>query len=423
VLACLAAACARERAPRSVVLVSLDTLRADHMGLYGYERDTTPYLDRLARECLTFERALAPASWTLISHMTMLTGLYPNQHGVVAKDQALASETMLLAERLRASGYQTIGLYFEGWIHARHGFARGFEVFRAHRDAEEAGEHLEEALAQLDRERPFFLFLHLFDIHSGRLGKEPGPIYDCRPPYDALFVADAAARLPAVPEKRLWRTPGLLDENALAGLVALYDGGIRYVDDKLSSWIEAWRAAGWLDEALLVVTADHGEALGQRGPINDHGGGYQEGLRVPLLVRHPRGLRAGERVQDPVHLVDVVPTALEFAGLARDDRLPGRSLFDPEPGRAVYAYSPPSFEVLWSWPEKLVHVPRSETFLRADLERDPFERALEPVDPTVFADRRDAFLRALGPYMHAPAVTAEALDAEALEALEDIGYF
>ncbi len=405
----------------SILLVSLDTLRADHMGLYGYERDTTPHLDQLARESVVFERALAPASWTLVSHMTMLTGLYPNQHGVVSGEWALAHEAPLLAERLRREGYQTIGLYFEGWIHARHGFDRGFDVFRAHKDAREAGEHLSEELAKLDRDRPFFLFLHLFDVHCGPLANAPGPVYDCPAPYDRMFLPDAPERLPQVSEGELWKVPGLLDALSLEGLVALYDGGIRFVDDELGGWIEGWKERGLLANALLVVTADHGEALGQRGNINDHGGGYQEGLRVPLLVRWPDGRRAGERVRDPVHLVDVVPTALEFAGLAPDPALPGRPLAAAHPDRELYALSPPSFEILWRWPHKYVSLPVVARHIQVDLEQDPGEAVGVPLDAAEFASRREAFLRELAP-AHPPVPIGEE-DLQAVERLKELGYF
>jgi arylsulfatase A-like enzyme len=406
---------------RSIVLVSLDTLRADHMGLYGYARDTTPALDALARESLVFERALAPAAWTLISHMTMLTGLYPNQHGVVGGEWALSREAPLLAERLRERGYRTIGLYFEGWIHARHGFDRGFDVFRAHDDAREAGEHLAEELAKLESGRPFFLFLHLFDVHCGPLTKAPGPVYDCPPPYDRMFLADAPERIPRVEEGRLWKVPGLLDEHALEGLVALYDGGIRFVDDLLGTWIDGWKRSGLLDDALLVVTADHGEALGQRGNINDHGGGYQEGLRVPLLVRWPDGRRANERALEPVHLVDIVPTALEFAGFPADPALPGVSLSVPKPGRELYALSPPSYEILWQWPRKYVRLSSLAQHLLVDLDEDPAEVVGAPLDGAEFESRREAFLRGLAPGV--PAEPVGTADLEAIERLKELGYF
>jgi len=134
---------APERERPSILLVSIDTLRADHVGLYGYERDTTPFLDDFARRCIVYDRAFSPCPWTLIAHMTMLTGLFPTQHGVLSSDLALSDGIPLLAERLRSAGYQTVGLYRESWIHPRYGFERGFEVFRAHEDAAEAGVHLQ----------------------------------------------------------------------------------------------------------------------------------------------------------------------------------------------------------------------------------------------------------------------------------------
>src|SRR5262245_12779356 len=155
--------CACGEAPRrpSIVLVSIDTLRADHLGLYGYTRDTSPFLDEWSRRCMVFERAFTPAAWTLSAHMSMLTGLYPEQHGVLKGTLALAPDVPLLAERLRSAGYRTVGLYQPTWVHPRHGFDRGFEVFRPHASAEEAGAHLFEELGKLPPEQPFFLFVHL----------------------------------------------------------------------------------------------------------------------------------------------------------------------------------------------------------------------------------------------------------------------
>ena len=114
----------------NVVLISIDALRKDHLGLYGYERDTSPYLDRLADESIVFDRAYCTAPWTLISHMTMLTGLFGRQHGVLADGTALSPKIPTLAERLEAIGYHNIALHFPGWIHERFGHLRGFEDVR-----------------------------------------------------------------------------------------------------------------------------------------------------------------------------------------------------------------------------------------------------------------------------------------------------
>ena len=168
--------------PPSVLLVSIDTLRADRVGAYGYERDTTPFLDRLAGESFLFERAQSPAPYTLVSHMTMLTGLHPRQHGVLGEGQALTPAFPVLAERLDEAGYQTAALFFPGWIDQRFGFHRGFDLFVDHMNAEQAGEHFQDWLDGVDPSEPWFLFLHLFDVHSTNLDASTEPLYDAPPP-------------------------------------------------------------------------------------------------------------------------------------------------------------------------------------------------------------------------------------------------
>ncbi len=404
----------------SVVLVSIDTLRADHVGLYGYERDTTPFLDRFARDCLVFERALSCAPWTLIAHMTMLTGLYPVQHGVVENDLALNPRTELLAERLRRAGYQTVGLYCPGWIHARHGFDRGFDVFRAHADAEGAALHLQEELARLDRGRPFFLFLHLFDAHSGPLEREGRAVYTSPPPYQDFFWPGVEERLPALSALEQWESIRSLDPGQLAAIVATYDGGIRHVDAKLEEMLGELEHGGWLENALVIVTSDHGEALGQReARLRGHGTFYQEGLHVPLLVRHPRGLRAGERVQGLVTLADIAPTILAVAGLAPDAELPGQSLFEPVSAERVVAATWPAQVLVFQWPRKLRRTPEGSTS-GVDLVADPGEERPAPVQGGKF----DSLWQQLFPpgKTWPPALATGEIPAGELDELERLGY-
>ena len=202
--ALLLATCSRAATPParpSVILVSIDTLRADHLGLYGYSRDTSPFLDRFGKASLVFEHAYSPCPWTLVAHMTMLTGLYPPQHGVTEADRALADSIPLLAERLHDAGYQTIGLYHPVWVNARHGFQRGFDVFRSHGEADEAEQHLREELAKLDPARPFFLFLHLFDVHQGPIRPGEHSIYPAPEPFQEFFQPGKSDRIAALKTK------------------------------------------------------------------------------------------------------------------------------------------------------------------------------------------------------------------------------
>jgi predicted AlkP superfamily pyrophosphatase or phosphodiesterase len=167
---------ALEEAP-NVILISLDTLRPDHMGVYGYERNTTPFLDELAAESLVFDLARTTWTWTLIAHMSMLTGLYPAQHQVWSDTARLAEGTWTLAARLAEEGYETWGFYHTpAWLEPSFGFEQGFDRYVPHRSVGQAMDHVEEALVEKSADRPLFLFLHLFDIHNAPF-TDVGPLY------------------------------------------------------------------------------------------------------------------------------------------------------------------------------------------------------------------------------------------------------
>jgi arylsulfatase A-like enzyme len=401
-----------------VILVSIDTLRADHVGLYGYERDTTPFLDRWSAGATVYERAFTTAAWTLVAHMTMLTGLFPEQHDVTGKRRALAPEIPLLAERLRAAGYATIGLHAPGWMDARYGFGRGFDVYREHGSLEEADRNLRAELDALDGRAPLFLFLHLFDVHCGPFARSVRSIYPAPAPYELMFVAPDAPPVPDRPAEELWSSQGWWGPRELEAVVATYDGGIRETDDRLAVWFTELERRGLLEGALVIVTSDHGEALGQRGRLDRHGEYWHEGLHVPLIVRHPGGLLAGERVREAVHLGDVVPTVLAACGLPPDARLPGRSLFDPLPAeRVIYGIKLPEAFVL-RWPEKIVAGPK-DWCIATDLERDPRELAPGPGNRERFQELRR---EALGSSTFPRALRLEELTPAEQAELDALGY-
>jgi len=410
------AACGQSPPPRpSVILVSIDTLRADHLGFYGYERDTSPFLGRFAEEGVVFERAFTSAAWTLIAHMTMLTGLYPEQHGVTERNRALGADAPLLAERLARAGYQTLGLYRSGWIHERHGFGRGFDVFRAHTTAEEAETNLFEELARLDRSRPSFLFLHLFDVHSDPASKSPRTVFSAPPPFQDLFRPGATERLAGKCYDDL-RKKGLPRET-VEDMVALYDDGIRHVDSVLERIFARLESEGRLADALVIVTSDHGESLAQRGNWG-HGGPWQEGIRVPLILHLPGKARAGERVGEIVHLVDVPPTVLDFVGLPRDPALPGCSLLGELPADRVVTGGNDPVHYLVRWPRK---VTRAGThFNWVDLEVDPLEKRPQTASAEEFEALRNG-LR-LDPRSFHPPGTASDLSSADREELKALGY-
>ncbi len=418
------------RTPRHIILISIDTLRQDHVGHYGYERDTTPNLDALASEALIYERAYTTWTWTLLAHMSLLTGLYPSQHGVWRKDASLPADSMSLAERLSAAGFHTIGLHFPGWLDPSYGFARGFNHYESHQNAEEAEEHMRAALAARPKDASLLLFVHLFDVHNGPLSKEKS-LYDPPAPFDTAFLPGAREQMPDGSAKDIWYKDGSVVSPAEhAAIVALYDGGIRYVDSKIGQWIEIWKAEGIFEDALFILTSDHGEGLFQRGDrYGGHGEYYEEGLVVPLMMRFPNMRFGGERVTQAVSHIDLVPTILDALDLPPASDLPGYSLLAGRPKDALVIAEHPrkDAEVMYLWPHKLVQSPQAGTTFASDLERDPFEEATVPATGADFQSM-GAALRALAAQERArwihpgKAGTSEPMDPEAAKWLEQIGY-
>lgn len=417
-------------APPSVILISLDTLRYDHCGFNGYERDTTPFLDAFSEQCLVFDRAYSTMSWTLIAHMSMVTGLYPTQHGVMEAELALSPEFPTLAERLSREGYDTVGVHYPGWLGERFGFGRGFGFYEGAPSAAEAERELEVGLKGLRTGWPFFLFVHLFDIHSGVLLGPSSSMYHPPPPYDEMFLPGARDLVTGVDVKGWWERPAAPTAEQKEAITALYDGGIRYVDSQLEAWFKDWEARGLLDNTIIIITADHGEGLRQRAArFGGHGAFNEEGLRIPLLIRLPGGERGGERVESLVSLVDIVPTVLALTGGEADARLPGRPLTGE--GRAadewVFAANGESGAAVRR-DRKVIHK-GGEARVVFDLVEDPGE--LEPMSP----DQRPARFRDEGPallahafqqlnsYFHPPDPREIGdLDEQVREDLKALGY-
>lgn len=314
---------------RHVVVVSLDTIGARHVSAYGYDRETTPHLDAVAAGGVLFENAYAPQLWTLTSHITMMTGLHPEVHGVTKRRPASPS-AVTLAEILRERGFATAAFTGAGgWLHPGFGLGRGFDTYEmgrhdAQTDAARATAWLREQADQLetDPEYRFFLFVHFFDAHSG--GKDV-PYY-APPPYGARYL----------PEGSRWERGGSatgLNELAKQGpseldreiVTAYYDAAVSYVDaEGLAPVVDTLRELGLDDETLLVVTSDHGEEIFEHGGVL-HRQPYDETTRVPLVFRGP-GIPAGERVAELAALVDLTPTVLSLLSLPIPAHMQGRDL-------------------------------------------------------------------------------------------------
>ena len=369
----------------NVLIVILDTARADHFSAYGYARQTSPSLHRLASEGALFLRASSTATWTLPAHASLFTGQYPSTHGTDAERIHLPRESVTLAEIARARGYRT-GLFTANmWVTSMTGLDRGFQQVQfagAHlltgasfvslaaerlfrflgRDADAGGATVTRGvldwIAGAGREnRPFFVVANYMEAHEpygmvprtdyGRFLDRPVPrtasrvwvrntaaylCSSCAQPGDTDGLVCSAGRWQATPARA-------------ADAAALYDAGLRYLDDQVGRLYAALAAAGRLDDTLVIVTSDHGESLGEHGRIG-HGGFLTETvLHVPLIVRFPRAVARASRVDHPVSLVDVYPTVRQAMGVAPAGTGAGTSLFDREalarrPVRVVAEYAP-----------------------------------------------------------------------------------
>ncbi|MDJ0846768.1 MAG: sulfatase [Myxococcota bacterium] len=332
-LSALALACSSGGEPRHVVLVSLDAVGAKHVGAYGYERDTTPRLDAVAREGVVFESAYAPQTWTLTSHLSMMTGVAPRVHGATSTRAASPGVTTL-AEVLGSFGFRTAA--FAGgvaWMRPGYGMGRGFDRYElgaadAGRDTPHIVRWLGEQARRLeaDPQHRFFLFVHYFDAHSDAGTRVPYAVPEPFDPYTLGFLR----------EGQRWSREGgtdLLIRLAHEGhsaedrefASAWYDASVRYVDEVgLGALVAALDDLGLTDDTLLVVTADHGEELFEHGSVL-HGFPYDETARVPLVMRGP-GLPRGRRVSGLVSLVDLAPTILGQLSLPVPPSVHGRDL-------------------------------------------------------------------------------------------------
>jgi len=408
-LVTVAAVGCKDTAPaRGVVLVTLDTTRADHIGCYGYARAKTPALDALAAEGARFDQAASAVTTTLASHATMFTGLYPPAHGVRYNGMfRLVGKTPTIAERLREAGFSTAAFPAAFPVTATTGLARGFDVYRdlftdpggkdLPMNAErKAGDVVRLATAWLADvgDKKFFVWVHLFDAHWP---------YEPPFPYSAEF-SDRP-----------------------------YDGEIAYTDSELGKLFDALRAKKMWDGVAVIVAGDHGEGLFDHGERQHGHLAYESTLRVPLLVKPPRGKR-GVVVAEPVTLADLTPTILDYAGVpvptdlhgvslreaARTGKAPRRDLyFESLTGSLNYGWSPIEGLRRGSW--KLIRSSEPELY---DLAADPGEGknaiAREPLLVEDLADRLQTSLTAWAAI--APADAAVTLDRESVLRLGSLGY-
>jgi arylsulfatase A-like enzyme len=410
---------------RGVVLISIDTLRRDHVGAYGYARPTTPTLDALARDGILCEDAVSTSSWTLPAHLSMLTSLDPGRHGGVDVDHGFNRRVPTLAALLKDAGYATRAITSHLYVSAAYGLNEGFDEldFRYDRKASDVAGR---AIGLLDQigDRPFFLFLHFYDPHT-----------HLTPPESARALFPSAYRGPL---GGLWGqfrrfTRETMPEGYLEHLLALYDAEIRYTDDQIGRILHHMKTRGLDRSSLVFVTSDHGEEFLDHGAWGHEKTLYEELVRVPLIVHGP-GV-APRRETRQASLLDVTPTILAWAGLALPEHAQGRSLLEPLPEREAYGETQHTknatyklflregqgrYKAVLSIGRERGEILGEEWF---DLASDPRERVGQrPPTGTAEAVRRRALARFRDGRALAGAPPAVLLTPEQLESLKALGY-
>ena len=310
--------------PRIVLLISIDTLRADHLGAYGYTRPTSPVLDALAEKGTVFEDVTATSSWTLPSHASLLTGLYPSRHGLRRKVSVLLEDVPTLAQVFRRAGFETAAAVGSIYLTQRSGLQRGFDAFEYFvedsRQMSPTKGVTDAALRWVDAgdDAKRFIFLHYYDVHSD---------YRSEPRFEALFAdgydGDIDGSVGQLAKIRLGEVP-LPTDLDLAHWIALYDAGIRQLDDELGRLFRGLRERGVEGETLIAITSDHGEEFVEHGGVLHGKTHYQEAVRIPLLLQGPNVPVL--RITTPISQVDVAPTLLALAGVPPGGAVDGRDL-------------------------------------------------------------------------------------------------
>lgn len=313
---------------QNIILISIDTLRADHLGCYGYKRDTSPNIDSLASESALFLNTYATSPWTLPSHVSLLTSLYGVHHQVYHDDEKMDSSLITLADILRQNHFFCSAFTGGGFLSSVYGFSKGFDTYMEgagrifHQDSSERVYKAVSRWLDRNKDKKFFLFIHTYQPHDP---------YSCPDPYKTMFLDEEAK----------WKHLNLLNhlggkkaifrnlpEQERQNAIGLYDGEIRYTDEKLiGPLVEKLKEMSLYDQTMIIFTSDHGEEFYDHGGWGHGHSLYDESLKVPLIIKFPESKFAGEKFENIISHVDIMPTILDEMELYDPKiRFDGRSL-------------------------------------------------------------------------------------------------
>lgn len=439
--------CAAAPAPESlpnILLVVVDTLRADRLGVYGNPRGLSPFLDELAGRGTLFRNAYAPTSWTCPSIASLFTSRYASQHGVNSFEAVLAPEEVTVAEILAGGGYVGAGFSANLRMLEANGYAQGFGAWHAYMGGAAGGHKPRgdvlrrdsvawlQPLSGPEARQPKLLYLQYMEPHTPY---EPGEPYRSRFLRGSDAVDEERARSRLVQQQKM--TPAEIER-----LESLYDGEVAAVDAELRTLFGELGQLGFLNNAVIVITADHGEEFGEHGKML-HGYTLFNGvMRIPLIIVAP-GLPAGRVVEENVSLVDVAPTLLELTGMPPAPTFEGRSLvplmrspysplalwarlfgghpdvigeIEPFTGKVDFRVHA---QAIVGGPQKLLVSPKGAGVLY-DVRKDPHES--EPLKPSAELAQRLAARRAALALRARPSSSGTPLDDATREKLRALGY-
>lgn len=365
----------------SVLLIGIDTWRADHVGAYGYIRDTTPSIDRMAEQGARFRNAFSTTSWTLPSFHSILTGLYQGSHGVIDGQHRLAHRYNTFAEVLRERGYTTAGFISGTYLKRVFGFDQGFDVYEESVTSASLMETYSDVTSpdlteivlpwiERNKARRFFLFIHYWDPHFD---------YIPPPPYDEMFDPLYQGDIDGTDFLTSDRVNPEMDRRDLEHIIALYDGEIRWTDWHIDRLFTKLEDLGLMSDMIVILVGDHGEEFFEHGLKGHRSTLYNEVIHVPLILRGP-GVPPSTVFDSPVSTTDILPTVLAVLGLASPTPVDGESLIPIVSGKAGGRESSTVVSELGygmtaivkgQW--KLIHDSALKTYELYDLGSDPRE--------------------------------------------------
>lgn len=329
----------------NIILIILDSVRSDHLSCYGYQRDTSPAIDKLASEGILFEQAISQSNWSLPSHCSIFTSRYVPIHGINSVERKLADSELTLAEILKIYDYKTAGFTGGFWLDSIFNIGQGFDIYHDEKPFSKLKDTIPLAISWLEenKEDRFFLLIQGFDGHSPFNLPESYEEMYADPDYNGIFktmvldhrIGDRLFGYTFFLDYEYTKKVKITDKD-IEYIIAHYDASISYADKYIGEFLEKLDKLSLRDSTIVILTSYHGTSLFEHGIIlrRLHGGGTEDVIRVPLIIRHPGLNKRTGRIDTQVQHIDIMPTILDFLGIPVNHEAQGKSLVPLIEGKA-----------------------------------------------------------------------------------------